>query len=95
MKKINFKKIAISLCLLLTVLGCNLGFSSKAFAAETLMNYRETEVRNGFTQGAFEVKKAGFVEINNCIERWTTSDRSRQNMRVEVWQRVGVDNISY
>ncbi|GAA0778328.1 hypothetical protein GCM10008908_35060 [Clostridium subterminale] len=90
MKKNNFKKVVISLCLLLTVFGC----SSKAFAGETLMNYRETEVRDGFTQGVFELNSRRAVIIINRIEGWTTSERSRQNMQVEVWKRIGVGQYS-
>jgi len=97
MKKNNLKRIVISLCLLLTVLGCNLGFSSKAFAQENLMTYYAKGVRDSFvldwytnTYGTFELKRDGKVDIHNKIEKWSTSDRSRQHMVFEIWRRVGV-----
>lgn len=97
MKKNNLKRVVISLCLLLTVIGCNLGFSSKAFAETRLMSYYATGVRDGYVtsywpnaNGTFELKADGKVNVYNKIEKWSTSDRSRQHMVFEIWRRVGV-----
>ncbi|WP_346847639.1 hypothetical protein [uncultured Clostridium sp.] len=99
MKKINFKKIVISLCLLLTVLGCNLGFSSKAFAqSRIIMSFNANGVRDSYisnnlptsSDDVFQLWSDGKADVIISMDRWSTSDRSGQNMVFEIWKRVGV-----
>ncbi|WP_343828226.1 hypothetical protein [Clostridium subterminale] len=52
------------------------------------MLYKETGVREGFSQGYFEIYNEGYISIGNCIDEWSTNNRDDQNMQVQIWQRI-------